>query len=90
MCLARLTSLMIFRRSYLKFTGREPAGPVPYLAKDNGKIKAMVCVLPTEFKSGTQVLKAGLLGTVSVHPYARKRGYMKKLMEMAVADMRAE
>lgn len=61
-----------------------------YLAKDDGKIKAMVCVLPTEFKSGTKVLKAGMLGTVSVHPYARKQGYMKRLMEMAVADMRAE
>lgn len=61
-----------------------------YLVKDDGRIKAMVCVLPVEFKSGSQTLKAGMLGTVSVHPYSRGEGYMKKLMDMAVSDMKAE
>ncbi len=80
-----------FRTLLPKVYGKGAGGAgYHYLAKDNGKIKAMACVFPTEFKSGTHVLKVGMLGTVSVHPYARQQGYMKKLVEMAVADMRAE
>lgn len=61
-----------------------------HLILEDGKIRAMVCVCPAELRVAGKALKAGCVGTVSVHPYARGRGYMKRLMARAVADMQAE
>ncbi len=61
--------------------------PLHYLVKEDGKIRAMVCVLPMEYQVGETVLKISGVGTVSVHPAARGRGYMKKLMNWALRDM---
>ena len=61
-----------------------------HLILEDGKIRAMVCVCPTELSVAGKTLKAGCVGTVSVHPYARGRGYMKRLMARAVADMKEE
>lgn len=58
-----------------------------YLIKEYGKIRAMVCVLPVVLQVGEQQLKVACLGTVGVHPTARGKGYMKKLMAWALADM---
>lgn len=54
-----------------------------FLAKEDGKIKAVVGLFPTEHVTGGQRLKIGHIGSVSVHKYARGRGYMKQLMAMA-------
>ncbi len=59
-----------------------------YIVKENGKIKAAVGVFPTNIHVGNTVLKVGQLGSVSVHPYARGKGYMKKLMAEAIRDSR--
>lgn len=61
-----------------------------YIVKENGKIKAVVGVFPTVLKSGGQTLKLGQLGSVSVHPYARGKGYMKGLMNYAIDRSKAD
>ncbi len=61
-----------------------------YLVKEEGKIKAMVCALPMEFQVLDQKLKACGLGTVSVHPYSRGKGYMKFLMNTVIEEMKAD
>lgn len=58
-----------------------------YIALDNGKIKAAVGVYPHELDvCGVRLVCRGI-GNVSVHPYSRSKGYMKKLMNMALDDM---
>lgn len=61
-----------------------------YLALEDGKIKAMVGSFPLSFTVDGQEVKAYGIGTVSVHPYSRGKGYMKELMKRAVADAKAE
>ncbi|MCI9456377.1 MAG: GNAT family N-acetyltransferase [Oscillospiraceae bacterium] len=61
-----------------------------YLIRENGKIKAMVCSYPMETKVGEETLKLAFIGTVSVHPYSRGKGYMKRLMNAAIADMQKD
>ncbi len=61
-----------------------------YLVKDNGKIKAMLLALPSDIKVGDTLLKTCGIGTVAVHPYARGCGYMKELMNTAIADMKKD
>lgn len=55
-----------------------------FLAKENGKIKAVVGLFPTYTTVGGIRLKLGHIGSVSVHKYARGKGYMKQLMTMAI------
>ncbi len=61
-------------------------GAIHYLAKKDGKIKAMVAnrIIDVTFCGNT--LKYGLIGNVSVHPYSRGEGFMKKLMTTAVEE----
>jgi len=61
-----------------------------YLVKEEGRIKAMVCVLPVHLNVAGIELKLGCIGTVSVHPRARGKGYMKKLMNMVIEDIQSE
>jgi len=62
-----------------------------YLAVEpDDSVRGMVGVLPNTLKVGRATLKTGFIGTVSVHPYARGEGHMKKLMSMALQDMRAD
>lgn len=57
-----------------------------HLIKENGRIKALVDVLPMTLQMGEETLRAGYVGTVSVHPKARGRKYMITLMEQAKAQ----
>lgn len=68
-------------------TGNEEKS-VHYIAVEEDKIKAVVCVLPITLCHKDSNLICGTLGSVSVHPYSRGKGYMKKLMAMAVSDMK--
>ena len=62
-----------------------------YIVKENGEIKAVVGAFPMELiiLDNTSLKVIGI-GTVSVHPYSRGYGYMKKLMNMALKDMRKQ
>ena len=65
------------------------AGADHLLACEDGQIKAMVGVFFDTVHISNQALRVGGIGTVSVHPYARGKGYMKTLMRMADEEMRA-
>lgn len=58
-----------------------------YLAKEDGKLCAVVCALPITIVHNGQEITCATVGSVSVHPYSRGKGYMKKLMAMATEDM---
>lgn len=61
-----------------------------YLALEKGMIKAAVGSFPGEvIVSGIKLNYCGI-GNVSVNPYSRSKGYMKKLMNMAIDDMLSE
>lgn len=61
-----------------------------YIVKEEGRIKAVVGVFPTEYHIGDTLVKVGQLGSVSVHPYARGKNYMKRLMDWAIEDSQAQ
>lgn len=68
-----------------------------HIIKEKQKIRALVDIYPLTLrldtdlaKGGKMELKAAYVGTVSVHPNTRKRGYMTKLMEYAVEDARRQ
>ena len=61
-------------------------GAVHYLAKKDGKIKAVIAQRIIDVNYGGKLLKLGLIGNVSVHPYSRGEGYMKQLMALAIED----
>ena len=59
------------------------------IAVDDEKgIRGLVAVLPGELYAGGETIKTGFVGTVSVHPEARGEGHMKRLMGMALSEMR--
>ncbi|MDR0450219.1 MAG: GNAT family N-acetyltransferase [Treponema sp.] len=61
-----------------------------YLAREDGRIKAIVGSYPLTMNILGEALPGRGIGMVSVHPYTRSRGYMRALMEMALEDMRRE
>ena len=61
-----------------------------HLIKEEGKIKALIDVLPMTLQMGKERLNAGYIGTVSVHPKARGKKYMITLMEEAEKQQREE
>lgn len=58
------------------------------LALENEEIKACVCVVPVTLYCGNKTITCATVGSVSVHPYSRGKGYMRKLMHMAIQDMK--
>lgn len=60
-----------------------------HMVKENGKIRALIDLYPVTLqlcasnKARKRLLHAAYIGTVSVHPNSRGKGYMVKLMEMA-------
>ncbi len=61
-----------------------------HLIKEDGKIQALIDVLPITLCIEEIRLQAGYIGTVSVHPRARGRGHMITLMQKAEEQARAE
>lgn len=61
-----------------------------YIVKADGRIKAAVGVFPTQYHIGDTLVRVGQLGSVSVHPYARGKNYMKRLMDWAIEDSQAQ
>lgn len=59
-----------------------------YLVMENQKIKAAVGVYENEISVCGMKLHGAGVGNVAVHPYESSKGYMKKLMHMAVEDMK--
>lgn len=57
-----------------------------FVAVRGGRIRAMVADCLQELRMGDCTLRAGMVGTVSVHPYSRGEGHMKKLMSLMLAD----
>ena len=58
-----------------------------FIVKDNNKIKGMVGCFPLELNVINTILKVKGIGTVSVHPYSRNKGYMIQLMNNAINEM---
>ena len=61
-----------------------------FLAKQNGRIRAMVACKPLTMHVLDKTLHYGSVGTVSVHPYSRGEGHMKELMSRMMADAKAK
>lgn len=79
-----------FAELYPKAYSDGRAGLVTHhLIKENGKIRALVDSYPVSLQldgGRGRKLKASYIGTVAVHPNARGRGYMTKLMGHAQKD----
>lgn len=58
-----------------------------FIATEDGKFRAAVGVYPRTFSVMGEALVSHGIGNVAVHPYHRSKGYMKKLMNMALDDM---
>jgi predicted N-acetyltransferase YhbS len=63
---------------------------IHYIAREEGRIRALVGAYPLEMQVPGDVLPGRGIGMVSVHPYYRSRGFMKVLMDMALEDMKRE
>jgi len=61
-----------------------------YMAREGGKIVANVGSYPATYIVCGEQIKVNSITTVSVHPRARSKGYMRKLMDMALCDMRKD
>ncbi|MDO5377464.1 MAG: GNAT family N-acetyltransferase [Clostridia bacterium] len=59
-----------------------------YIARRAGAIRALVAMLPLEMRILDSRLSLGFVGTVSVHPYERGQGHMKRLMGDMLSDAR--
>ncbi len=58
-----------------------------YVAVEDGKICATVMIMDETRELAGEIVKIGHVEQVSVHPYRRGKGYMQKLMGMALEDM---
>jgi predicted acetyltransferase len=60
-----------------------------YAVREGGRIAAVVGVFPINWRVGGVTLKVAGIGGVAVHPDSRGKGYMKLLMNHAVAEIRS-
>lgn len=61
-----------------------------HIVKEAHRIKAMVGCFPLGLTVCGNHLKGRGIGTVSVHRYSRNSGYMRSLMDRAIAEMKAD
>lgn len=67
----------------------EPAAS-SYVAVENGKLKSAIGAFDHDIAVCGSLIKTRGIGNVAVHPYERGKGYMKRLMNMALDDMEKE
>ena len=62
--------------------------PLHALALEEGRIRGAVAMLPVELRlqGAASPLRAGYIGSVSVHPKYRGRGFMKALLRMQIDE----
>lgn len=80
-----------FKRLLPKVYGDHVCAPetaAHYVARRDGAIRALVAMLPLEMRVAGDRLSLGFVGSVSVHPYERGQGHMKRLMGDMLADAR--
>ncbi len=90
---------MVFSMSYggIDFARQLPKAYAPqrrhmlthHLIKENGRIRALIDTYPLTLRQAESAVCAAYIGTVSVHPDSRGKGYMTALMAAAEADARA-
>ncbi len=61
-----------------------------YIAREDGRPLALVGAYPVELRVLDETLRVRTVGAVSVHPYARRSGHMRRLMQCALEDMRRD
>lgn len=61
-----------------------------YVAREDGHVRALVGAYPVELRVLNETLRVRTVGAVSVHPYARRNGHMRRLMQSALEDMRRD
>ena len=61
-----------------------------YCLRENGRIASLVRVFPLPLQQGAAQVKVAGIGAVSTLPAHRGKGYMKRLLEYAIAAMRRE
>ncbi len=64
----------------------DPAGN-SYVAVENGRLKSAIGAYEHDIEVMGEFVKTRGIGNVAVHPYARSKGYMRKLLNMAIDDM---
>jgi predicted N-acetyltransferase YhbS len=63
---------------------------IHYVAREDGRIKAVVGAYPLFMDVRGMAVPGRGIGMVSVHPYCRRRGFMKALMGAALEDMKRD
>jgi len=61
-----------------------------FLAKEDGKLVALVCLMPGTIRAFGESFSYCSIGTVCVHNAYRGKGHMKVLMDMALKEMEAQ
>lgn len=72
------------------YEGHPETAPCHLLITEEERIKAMAGSFPLEMRVGDTCLNVRGIGTVSVHPYCRGKGYMKLLLKQLMEEARAE
>lgn len=61
-----------------------------HMIREGGRIRALIDMYPVTLQQQGRAVRAAYVGTVSVHPNARRRGYMIELMKRAEEDARGQ
>ncbi len=72
------------------YDGHPEVSPCHLLVTEEDRIKAMVGSFPLDLRVGESWLKLQGIGTVSVHPRSRGKGYMQLLLKELVEDAKAD
>ena len=73
-----------FERLIPKVYAHPGFAPFHAVAVEDGRVRGNIAMLPMTVHVGENVLRGGYIGSVSVHPRFRSKGYMKRLMGMLI------